>query len=172
MERTSYAQLLRPIGQMLETLRIESFSLVTDGEEFVVRDKTSGRKQLTPREKALFADLQEKQNRPADKREALRMASGILEWRLTLEDIDRLEQEGQARRRESNLTPDGYAVAQMLRVVGTLVDQNRGRLLSIVKEEDKLTLEYEAPPDRKIREELTLPMMYDAWVRMYKRRGG
>ena len=172
VDSIGYAQLLRPIGQMLEALRIESFSVVADGEEFVVRDKTSGRKQLTPREKALLADLQEKHNRPADKSGALKMASGILEWRLTREDIDRLEQEGRGRRREGNLTPDGYAVAQMLRVVGTLVDQNRGRLLKIDKDKDLIVLEYEAPPNRKVREELTLPMMYDAWVRIYKRRGG
>ena len=82
-----YAQLLRPIGQMLEQLRIESFILLTEGQEIIVRDKTLGRKQLTPREKALFARLQEKHTRAVEREAALQLANGVLEWRLTREDI-------------------------------------------------------------------------------------
>jgi len=81
-----YAQLLHPIGQMLERLRIESFMLVAEGQEFVVRDKTPGRRQLTPREKALFARLQEKHGSAVDMEGAVQMASGIVEWRLTQRD--------------------------------------------------------------------------------------
>jgi hypothetical protein len=155
---------------MLEQLRIESFALVAEGEEFVVRDKTPGRKQLTPREKALFARLQERHNRAVEREGALQMATGVLEWRLTREDISGLEQEGRAQRRGRNLTPDGHATSQVLRVVGDLVDHNKGRLLSVVKEENKVTVEYEVSPERRVSEELTLPMLYDAWVRMFKAR--
>jgi len=169
-ETPSYAQLLRPIGQMLERLRIQSFILIAEGQEFVVRDKTPGRQQLTPREKALFAQLQEKHGSAVDVEGAVQMASGIVEWRLTHEDIHWLEEEGRARRRARNSTPDGHASSQILRVVGDLVDRNKGRLLCVVKDENKVTVEYEVPPGRKVAEELTLPMLYDAWVRMFKGR--
>jgi len=54
--------------------------------------------------------------------------------------------------------------------VGDLVDHNKGRLLTVVKDENKVTVEYEVPPGRKITEELTPLMLYDAWVRMFRGR--
>ena len=96
-DQTVYALLLRPVGQLLEALRIESFSLSVENEDLVVRDKTPGRKQITPREKALLAEWQVTHTRPQDNEGALKLASGILEWRMTPADIDRLEREGQSR---------------------------------------------------------------------------
>jgi hypothetical protein len=49
-----YAELLRPIGQMLEGLRIESFSMGPDSVRFAVWDKIRNRAQLTPREKPFW----------------------------------------------------------------------------------------------------------------------
>ena len=133
----SYALLLRPIGQLLEALRIESFALITDGDDLVVRDKTPGRKQLTPRERALLTEWQVTHTRPEDKEGALRLASGIVEWRMTRHDIERLEGEGRSRRQNPNRTPDIHSVSQMLRVVGALVDHKNGRLLNVTKEDQK-----------------------------------
>ena len=57
LEEQSYATLLRPIGQMLEGLRIDSFAVKPDRDGFVIRDKTRNRAQLTPRERAFLARL-------------------------------------------------------------------------------------------------------------------
>jgi hypothetical protein len=169
-DQTVYALLLRPVGQLLEALRIESFSLSVENEDLVVRDKTPGRKQITPRERALLAEWQVTHTRPQDKEGALKLASGILEWRMTPADIDRLEREGQSRRRNPNLTPDIHSVSQMLRVVGALVDHKNGRLLQLTKEDQRLTFEYELLNGKKVAEELGVPALYDLWVRIYRRQ--
>src|ERR671915_405278 len=133
-DQTVYALLLRPVGQLLEALRIESFSLSVENDDLVVRDKTPGRKQMTPA------------------------------------DIDRLEREGQSRRRNPNLTPDIHSVSQMLRVVGALVDHKNGRLLQLTKDDQKLTFEYELLSGKKVTEELGVPALYDLWVRIYRKQ--
>lgn len=165
----SYALLLRPIGQLLEALRIESFALISDGDDLVVRDKTPGRKQLTPRERALLTEWQVTHTRPEDKEGALRLASGIVEWRMTRQDIERLEGEGRSRRQNPNRTPDIHSVSQMLRVVGALVDHKNGRLLNVTKEDQKVAFEYELADGKRVSEELGVPALYDLWVRIYRR---
>ena len=60
-DQTVYALLLRPVGQLLEALRIESFSLSVENEDLVVRDKTPGRKQITPRAPARAKGMSEAQ---------------------------------------------------------------------------------------------------------------
>ena len=169
-DQTIYALILRPVGQLLEALRIESFSLSVENDDLVVRDKTPGRKQITPREKALLAEWQVTHTRPQDKEGALKLASGILEWRMTPDDIDRLERQGRSRRRNPNLTPDIHSVSQMLRVVGALVDHKNGRLLQLTKEDQKLTFEYELVSGKKVVEELGVPALYDLWVGIYRRQ--
>jgi hypothetical protein len=169
-DQLPYALLLRPVGQLLEALRIESFALLVENEDLVVRDQTPGRKQITPREKALLAEWQITHNRPQDKEGALKLAAGILEWRMTPADIERFEREGQARRRNPNLTPDIHSVSQMLRVVGALVDHKNGKLLSLTKDDQKLTFEYELLSGKKITEELGVAALYDLWVRIYRKK--
>ena len=155
---------------MLEALRIDSFILVFDNEDLVVRDKTPGRKQITPRERALFAEWQVTHTRPQDKEGALKLAAGILEWRMTPQDIDRLENEGRSRRRNPNLTPDIHSISQVLRVVGALVDHKNGKLLTVTKDDEKVTFEYELVSGKKVLEELGVPALYDLWVRLYRRQ--
>jgi hypothetical protein len=169
-DQAHYALLLRPVGQMLEALRIDSFILVFDNEDLVVRDKTPGRKQITPRERALFAEWQVTHTRPQDKEGALKLAAGILEWRMTPQDIDRLEKEGRSRRRNPNLTPDIHSISQVLRVVGALVDHKNGKLLTVTKDDEKVTFEYELVSGKKVLEELGVPALYDLWVRLYRRQ--
>lgn len=169
-DQAHYALLLRPVGQMLEALRIDSFILVFDNEDLVVRDKTAGRKQITPRERALFAEWQVTHTRPQDKEGALKLAAGILEWRMTPQDIDRLEKEGRSRRRNPNLTPDIHSISQVLRVVGALVDHKNGKLLTVTKDDEKVTFEYELVSGKKVLEELGVPALYDLWVRLYRRQ--
>lgn len=155
---------------MLEALRIDSFILVFDNEDLVVRDKTPGRKQITPRERALFAEWQVTHTRPQDKEGVLKLAAGILEWRMTPQDIDRLEKEGRSRRRNPNLTPDIHSISQVLRVVGALVDHKNGKLLTVTKDDEKVTFEYELVSGKKVLEELGVPALYDLWVRLYRRQ--
>lgn len=169
-EELGCAGVLRPIGQMLENLRIESFSVWPDGDGFMVRDRTRNRAQVTPREKALLNDRQSANSGSRSKEDELRFAAGIVEWRLDRSEIEKLELAGRERRRSANLTPDAHATSQVLRVTGCIVDQRLGRLLSITKDGQIVNLSYLSSSGRTVSDDYSTVTLYDFWVRMYKKR--
>src|SRR5262245_55613242 len=162
--------MLRPVGQTLDNLRIESFTVVSDDDGFIVRDKTRNRAQLTPREKAFLTELSASHSEAKAKQNALRLASGIFEWHLTAADIERLDKAGRERRRDGEQPVDSHSVSQILRSIGEMVDQKRGRLISVSKTENLVTVEYLSSSGRLVSENYTMPMIYNLWVRMYKKR--
>jgi hypothetical protein len=170
IEDFNYAAILRPIGQMLEALRIESFAVKPDDNGFVIRDKTRNRAQLTPREKTFLAQLHLGHAPALDKCDALRLGAGVFEWHLTQIDVERFEAEGRVRRHVDAGTPDSHSISQILRVIGGILDQKRGQMSCVSKEEQIVTVEYALPDGRATTEEYSVPMLYDQWVRMYKRR--
>ena len=172
LQDLSYAELLRPIGQMLETLRIESFAVKPDGESFIIRDKTRNRAQLTPRERSFLADLHSSHTASLDKEDALRLAAGVFEWHVTKDDVERLEREGRGRRGGPEHTPDSHSASQILRVINSILDQKRGQMGYVSKDEQVITVEYTLPGGQRNSDEYNLPMLYDYWVRMYKKRTG
>jgi hypothetical protein len=170
IEDFSYAALLRPIGQMLESLRIDSFAVKPDSDGFVIRDKTRNRAQLTPREKAFLAELHLNHAAALDQEDARRLAAGIFEWHLTPTDIERLEIEGRELRRDDQQAPDSHSVSQILRVIGSMLDQKRGAMAYVSKDDQTVTVEYDLPDGKKATDEFAMPVLYDQWVRMYKKR--
>jgi len=162
--------MLRPVGQTLDNLRIDSFTVISDDDGFIVRDKTRNRAQLTPREKAFLNELSASHSPVKAKQNALRLASGIFEWHLTTADIERLEKAGRERRRDGDQPVDSHSMSQILRSIGELVDQKRGRLISVSKIEGLVTVEYLTSSGRLASENYTMPMIYNLWVRMYKKR--
>jgi hypothetical protein len=165
-----YAGLLRPVGQTLDDLRIESFTVISDEDGFIVRDKTRNRAQLTPREKAFLSELGASHSVAKAKQDALRLASGVIEWHLTAADIERLEKAGRERRRDGEQSADSHSMSQILRSIGEIVDQKCGRLISVSKIESLVTVEYLTSSGRLVSENFTMPMIYNLWVRMYKKR--
>jgi hypothetical protein len=165
-----YTAVLRPIGQMLEGLRIESFSVKPDSVGFVIRDKTRNRAQLTPREKAFLGELHWMHGASLNKEDALRLAAGVFEWHVTTIDLERFEAAGRARRHQDSGTPDSHSISQILRVVGNILDQKRHELYCISKDAEAVAVEYVSGNGKVANEEYSIPMLYDQWVRMYKRR--
>ena len=166
----NYATLLRPIGQMLEGLRIDSFAVKPDRDGFVIRDKTRNRAQLTPRERAFLARLHFGHTASLDKEDALRLAAGVFEWHVTESDVEHFERQGREKRRDGEHAPDSHSVSQVLRVIGAILDQKRGQMSCVSKDEQVVTLEYELPGGRMATEQYDTPTLYDFWVRMYKKR--
>jgi len=162
--------LLRPIGQMLEKLRIDSFAVRPDQHGFVIRDKTRHRAQLTPRERAFLTELNWNHSTSMDKADALRLAVGVLEWHVTHGDIERFEREGREKRCAGDQTPDSHSVAHVLRVVGSILDQKGGHMASVSMDEQVVTLQYDLPGGRTAAEQYDVPTLYDFWVRMYMKR--
>lgn len=167
----SYAQLLRPVGQMLEGLEVESFVLQVEGDDFIVQGRQRARKSPQAQEKTLRVVWQILRGREASPKEPAAASAGALELRYTRDDVARMEREGQSRRREPGQTPEAHGTSQILRAVGAFVDHKGGRFLAVSKRDQNVTIEYQSPLNRKVVDELTVSSLYDFWVRMYLRRG-
>ena len=97
-----YSSILRCIGQSLETLELKSLEVKTHGEMFIVQAWSRGTS----------------------------MAMN-LEKHYSLEDIQRLDAEGRAKRRPNAGPPNLLSLSQVLRLAGNYVDRTRGRLLRV-----------------------------------------
>ena len=168
----NYSSLLRPVGQILESLRIDNFTLRVEDTGVSVR----GRQPEAPKEPAppqamslrvVWQSLRGKKQAPAEEPQP---SSGILELNYTQEDISRVDDEAKSRRIDAGGRPEAHALSQILRAVGGVVDQKQGRLISVTKEGQTITVEYESTLKQKIVEQFTSATLYDFWVRMYLRR--
>lgn len=169
-EHSNYAQLLRPIGQMLEGLGVESFTLKVDGDDFLVR----GRKReepLTPMpEKPLQVVWRLLRRKAPEPEKTPAPTSNVVELRYTREEVARMDSAGQSRRSGPGASPEPHAVSQILRAVGAFIDQKEGQLLGVSKEEQNITVEYRSSLNANVSQEFTIASLYDFWVRMYLRR--
>ena len=166
----NFAQILRPVGQMLEPLQLESFSLrIEEGNVSVQAQKREERVQRGAdislrvtwqlfRRKKTAADSQPQ------------ASSGLLELHYTQEDIARMESEAQSRRQATGGRPEAHALSQVLRAVGAFVDQKQGRLTSIKMVAQDITIEYESALRQTLTEKFTVASLYDYWVKMYLKR--
>ncbi|MGH7766332.1 MAG: hypothetical protein ACREQP_02665 [Candidatus Binatia bacterium] len=59
------------------------------------------------------------------------------------EDIYRLDEMGAAQQKGVLPTPDATSLAEALRIVGKAVDDKKGRLIKLAKDQRKITFEYE-----------------------------
>jgi len=58
-------------------------------------------------------------------------------------DITRLDELGAARQTGVSGTPDASSLPESLRTVGRVVDEKKGRLVKLFKDERKIAFEYE-----------------------------
>jgi hypothetical protein len=170
----NYSGLLRPVGQILESLHIDSFTLrVEDAGVSVRGQKPERRKEPAPPQaislRVVWQSLRGKKQESVAEPEP---SSGVLELNYTHEDLDRVNDEAKSRRVEAGGRPEAHALSQLLRAVGGLVDQKQGRLISVSKEGQEFTVEYESTLKQKIVDKFTGASLYDFWVRMYLRRSG
>ena len=165
----SYARLLRPVGQALDEIGMESFHLLIEGDDIVVRSRLPANTQeATPAAslKGLWRRLSGSQNAGAPG------PFTAAELRYTPADIGRLEAQGQSKRRWPEAVAEAHSLSQILRAAGGFVDQKNGRLTSVRKEGPNITFEYESTSKRIVTEQFTVSGLYDFWVRMYLKRGG
>jgi len=167
---SSFSQMLRPVGQMLEPLDLESFSLsVEDGCVSVRARKHEERQAAAPDVSLRVAWQMLRRKKPEPAREP-QPSSGLVELHYTLTDIERADTEGQARRKTSAAIPEAHALSQILRAAGGYVDQKGGRLVGVTKTNDDITIEYDSALRKKMTEQFTVASLYDYWVKMYLRR--
>lgn len=156
---STYAQKLRAIGQAMEGSQLEDFDLESNGNSVFVRGIMRSRPQRVSFLQALLG-------------KSLNRDVKFLEFRYTSNDVERLEQAGQARRRNSSGMPDFYNLSQMLRTVGAYIDGKRAHLRKVYRRGTRLTLEFETAQTTPIIEEHTTSSFYNFFVHMYLRRTG
>jgi hypothetical protein len=162
-----YALPLRAIGQALEVLHVESFDVEVEGDDYLVRARTK----RSPREKIPRQGVPGSVVR-IEQEESSRMGSSPVTFQLryTPEDIERLEQEGQARRRSPKKKADGHSMSQLLRAAGGYVNQKGARFKALSWRDESVAIVYETIQGRRELDAFRLDVMYDFWVRMSIRK--
>jgi hypothetical protein len=177
-EVSGYAQLLRAIGQALETLSVRSFELAPEGEDFVVHGTVpliAVNPLPNPVNKhtlrVVWGSATDAENVDATQsRTAQPETLTAVDLHYTVQDIERLEYEGQARRQNPHRLADATSLSQVLRCMGAYLNQKCARLLKLAREDDVLTLEYETSLGSFMKESFSASGLYDLWVRMYLQR--
>jgi hypothetical protein len=168
-ENLDCSQTLRAIGQLLEALHIESFTLRSDGNDFLVRDRFPRRNREIHVRGGMGAVWKIISVRDAQLENSF-YSTGVLQFRITQEDTVLLDREGQGQRRSPGKVPEIGAPSQILRAVGGFVGHKRGRILVVTKNDQDVYFEFELPSRETVMERFTVSSLYDFWVRMYLHR--
>lgn len=171
-----YAQPLRAIGQALETLKMENFTVEPEGGDFVVRGTVAARAGGAHEGKDEKRSLRFSWERSGDSKAAEVVASATpstatqFDLCYTLKDVDRLDQSGRARRGNSGGAASS-GLSQVLRTIGAYLDEKPARLVKIFKQGESLTVVYETFSGIKFEEKLALSDLRDLGTEMSMKRG-
>jgi hypothetical protein len=154
---TSYGQQLRSLGQYLEAQRINIFELTCRGERFVVKGEPE-------KETSLLAALRQWQQR--------RRSEGLnAALTFTRNDLDQLERQGRAQRKQFNRLPDFYSLPNALRTVGQYLELKGAELLELQKRQLSLTVLSRNNDGHPQMEERSLASFYDLFLKLHDKRG-
>jgi hypothetical protein len=154
---TSYGQQLRSLGQYLEAQRINIFELTCRGERFVVKGEPE-------KETSLLAALRQWQQR--------RRSEGLnAALTFTRNDLDQLERQGRAQRKQFNRLPDFYSLPNALRTVGQYLELKGAELLELQKRQLSLTVLSRNNDGHPQMEERSLASFYGLFLKLHDKRG-
>jgi hypothetical protein len=136
--RKQYAVALRAIGQDVADLFPARLEIEITGENFVARgqSKTGLSKNI---ERRMMWNIWHKLRRVAPKAQSSRVGFTRI---YKPDDISRLEKTGIARRMDEAQAPDLCSLAERLRMIGAIADEENGELVRLCKDNNKLTCEY------------------------------
>ena len=176
-EPNEYAQLLRAIGQALEVLQFGSFTMEFTGGDFRVRGSaatsTEQEEARVMREKVIrfvWEALPGDRASEAEIEFAMSIWPAELDLRYTAKDMDRLEQQGKAKRQNIAGVPDVASLSQLLRTIGAYVAQKRARLVKIVRYRESLVIEYDTVGGERREETVSAANLYEFWAQLYLQR--
>ena len=160
MEHSSYAQALRVIGQALETLRINAFTLQKDDDNYVVRNWETSFLKSVADEVWKTGDF-EQLSLPQEKSENILIYTN---W-----DAERLEIEGRSKR-GSTESPDTHTVSSGLRLVGDYLDKKSAVTFDISWSTKLVKVKFLAASGGPKETSFTMQNLKDLAVVMYLRR--
>ena len=156
----SHSQSLRVIGQALEVLRIDSFTLENAGDKYIIRNW----------EPSFLESITEKVWGPGDSDKILLNLRGPTEPLIyRSSDTTRLEALGQSRR-GSDSGQERHNLSLALRVVGDYLDRHRAVAFDISWVRHSVTVKYQSPADGYKEANFTVQNLHDLGVGMYLRR--
>jgi hypothetical protein len=157
----SYSQSLRVIGQALERLRIDTFTVEKTGQKYIVRNW----------EPSFLKSITEKVWGLGDSDKIfLSPRRGPTEPLIyTSSDANRLEASGRSRR-GSDSGQESHNLSLSLRVVGDYLDRHRAVAFNISWARQSVTVKYQTPADGHKEENFTGQNLHDLGVDMYLRR--
>ena len=162
------AQLLRPVGQKLEELGVDVFTLKVENDAIII----SGTREREapppePPKSGFWGLLKGATTQSPSPQPELE----DFEIRLTESEILQLDEQGKARRDTTQITPsDSHSPSQCLRAVGAYVALKGGQLTVVSKHSQGVVIEYLSPAGQQVREELSPASVYEFWVKMYLKR--
>jgi hypothetical protein len=86
-------------------------------------------------------------------------------------DIFQLDEAGIRKRSGIKKIPDIRSLGEMLRTVGRLIDGENGRLIRILKDQRRVSFEYEKSDDTRCNQEVTSMELYKLQQKYYELRG-
>ena len=170
----NYQNLLRAIGQGLETLEVISFILEVSASHYVVCGEC--KKQVTtdtpkPSLKKSFLSLVLNATKKRTTRTVGSQPFHFNGLRFTRTDIELLERKGNVLRSNyEDSAPNPHRLSQMLRTVGAYLDQDGCSLVKISWRNGYLTLWHVNRCGVESKDILSPLALYDQWVHQYKHR--
>jgi len=173
-----YSRHLRAIGQDLENLHLTAFNLECVENSYLVwvrpDDQADSSNPLFRISRNRLQKLWRNKIQPRvvghEESYALAATQTGRRLRYSIPELDRIEREQRARRREPTGTADGHSLSQLLRTIGDLIGRKGERLLGISWQELSVSMVVETPQGRKEIDVFRPDNLYDFWVRMYLRR--
>jgi hypothetical protein len=143
----SYSEILRVIGQDLETRAIKAFDIRDEGERIFVQCGYQVPPAATP-----------------------------VTLYYTPKDIEELKPQGAEKRGQPSKPGEFFTLSQTLRAIGGYVDEKKARLLRISNNdcpgaEVVFRIEYQTRQGERLVDDRSGSAIYDLCVNMYKRRG-
>jgi len=175
LQSLNFSQSLRAIGQALEILKIDTFEMENEGDDYLVRGDALSRGSI---ERGVAEGMVEYVWGIVPGRAPLHTTNETsratprtpVDLCYTSEDLNRLEQEGQAKRSATSGIASVDDLPQLLRTTGAYLDQKGARLLKLTREGESLVVQYEAASGQRHQETISSSNLYDFWVEMCMKR--
>lgn len=156
---TRYAEELRAVGQALEAQgRFVSVEIQARGSGYWVRAEVD---ESAEAEESFGSILKR------TFRSLVQSDSRTIELHYSAEEIQKLVQDGKARRRGTNAAPDFFSLSQTLRMAGTYIDGlGLTTLIGVVVKDRGITIRYSQIKESK----QDIQVFYDYSVKLYLHR--